>query len=588
MTQNFASLLGGQQEILRGVARISATRKCEALLAGLQFTEVDHRKNLIPEVAHNTFGWIFETDTSTFAKWLESDERFFCIFGKPGSGKSTLMKFLSDDSRTRIALERWQPTSTLITADHYFWYAGSVLQKSHAGLLRSLLYNIISIDPIVACCLCQQRWQGDECDLRRPWNSQELVESLRNIRHLGNTKVFLLVDGLDEFYPHDNHRLLIEDLKLLLDIPNLKLCVSSRPWPVFEKAFTDCPKILLENHNSRDIRTFLTDEINHAADDASWSGLSKIDEHAMEPLLDDIVKLADGVFLWVHLVVSSLTERLRAGADLRQLRRCLREFPKDLEQYFDNMIYQRISRTWREGADTAKALKLAVLLTPFDQEPRKQYLEPVLRHRSFVHYWLLSQSDGLNDENFAFARSVTIVTREGAKSMLNEAKAYINHCARDLLHVVGDLQAPDSDWLNITVDFAHRTVSDFITTAKMQRPIDERVPSHFLRPDMCSHLALVQTKFVSLHLTKSASTYQRKMLSHLNRLAAFVNSVFIVGQRPISEAICEEIDKVVIPAWYPEPIHEDTDGQDSMSIAPRRTSWSRKKLDRTSRSRNKP
>ena len=276
MTHNFASLLGSQQQILRSVNRISATRKCEALLAGLQFTEVDHRKNLIPEVAHNTFDWIFDTNTSTFAKWLESDERFFCVFGKPGSGKSTLMKFLSDDRRTRVALERWQPTSTLITADHYFWYAGGVLQKSHAGLLRSLLYNIISIDPIVACCLCQQRWQGDERDLRRPWNSQELVESLRNIRHLGKTKVFLLVDGLDEFYPHDNHRLLVEDLKLLLDIPNLKLCVSSRPWPVFEKAFTDCPKVLLENHNGGDIRTFLTDEIKHAADDASWSGLSKI------------------------------------------------------------------------------------------------------------------------------------------------------------------------------------------------------------------------------------------------------------------------------------------------------------------------
>lgn len=82
-SHNFDSLIGGQQQILRSVGRISATRKCEALLAGPQFMEVDHRKNLIPEVAHNTFDWSFDANASTFAKWLESDEKFFCIFGKP-------------------------------------------------------------------------------------------------------------------------------------------------------------------------------------------------------------------------------------------------------------------------------------------------------------------------------------------------------------------------------------------------------------------------------------------------------------------------------------------------------------------------
>lgn len=140
--------------------------------------------------------------------------------------------------------------------------------------------------------------------------------------------------------------------------------------------------------------------------------------------------------------------------------------------------------------------------------------------------------------------------------MLNETKAYVNHCARDLLRVVGDLENPNSDWLKITVDFAHRTVFEFITTATMQKLIDERVPSHFLQLEICSHLALAQTKFFSSPRTESRprrgesspSKYRRSGLLDLNWLAAFINSVFIVGQRPISEAICTEIDKVVIPA----------------------------------------
>jgi hypothetical protein len=142
--------------------------------------------------------------------------------------------------------------------------------------------------------------------------------------------------------------------------------------------------------------------------------------------------------------------------------------------------------------------------------------------------------------------------------------------------VVGDLKKYNSDWLNITVDFAHRTVFDFITTAKMQTLIDERVPSHFLMPEMCSYLALAQTKFFGppgpwnglSHKVRAAYTDRGRRLSNPNRLAAFINSVFIVDQRPISEAICEEIDKVVIPGWYVERIYEDASDQDSISMAP--------------------
>lgn len=101
-------------------------RKREALLASLHFLEIERRKNTISDNAQNTFDWIYDNRISPFVRWLKDDRRLFCIFGKPGSGKSTLTRFLSDDPRTREALGDWCTHSSLIMADHYFWYPGEV------------------------------------------------------------------------------------------------------------------------------------------------------------------------------------------------------------------------------------------------------------------------------------------------------------------------------------------------------------------------------------------------------------------------------------------------------------------------------
>lgn len=59
-----------------------------------------------------TFEWIVESDSSSapdsgFLDWLKRGTGLFHIAGKPGSGKSTLMKFLANDSRVVEALGEW-------------------------------------------------------------------------------------------------------------------------------------------------------------------------------------------------------------------------------------------------------------------------------------------------------------------------------------------------------------------------------------------------------------------------------------------------------------------------------------------------
>lgn len=120
-----------------------------AVLSALYFRRMDVREELVHEAHRNTFSWIFEDPEehqkpwSNFRRWLENGSGCYWISGKAGCGKSTLLKFLRSDPRTRSALLSWSGSSPLITASHFFWMAGSALQKNQEGLLRCLLHTIL-------------------------------------------------------------------------------------------------------------------------------------------------------------------------------------------------------------------------------------------------------------------------------------------------------------------------------------------------------------------------------------------------------------------------------------------------------------
>ena len=103
-----------------------------------------------------TFSWIFEASSAStneshpsvkFVEWLQSEGSLYWISGKPGSGMSILMKYLLGHWLTQRNLDVWAEDYQLITAS-FFWNAGRIsLQKSQAGMLRSLLYQILRQSP---------------------------------------------------------------------------------------------------------------------------------------------------------------------------------------------------------------------------------------------------------------------------------------------------------------------------------------------------------------------------------------------------------------------------------------------------------
>ncbi|KAF2164987.1 hypothetical protein M409DRAFT_56331 [Zasmidium cellare ATCC 36951] len=85
--------------------RASLVEKQLRVLGSLQFPEMHMRHSAIPEAYRGTLSWIYDKNATKVRSWLQSLDGLFWINGKAGSGKSTLMKFMSDNRTTREVLE---------------------------------------------------------------------------------------------------------------------------------------------------------------------------------------------------------------------------------------------------------------------------------------------------------------------------------------------------------------------------------------------------------------------------------------------------------------------------------------------------
>ncbi|KAL8377019.1 hypothetical protein RB595_007918 [Gaeumannomyces hyphopodioides] len=162
-TQMEASLKGHIAVAIGGATECEQDARQEArgerLLRSLKFDSMNERSNQVLPSHAGTLEWVLkdgsngegpessgsETESwDSFSDWLRSTEPKYWISGKPGSGKTTLMKYLAKHGRTRNFLDIWSPGAVLIS--HFFWRPGTQMQQSIKGLLCSLLYQLFTMD----------------------------------------------------------------------------------------------------------------------------------------------------------------------------------------------------------------------------------------------------------------------------------------------------------------------------------------------------------------------------------------------------------------------------------------------------------
>jgi len=315
------------------------------LLRSLRISEMTDRENRIPDAFKETFEWVYRDPPAHGKKWssfrafLEQPHRaMYWITGKPGSGKSTLMKFLTRNPRTFEHLYTWTTEIKLISASFYFWNSGSDMQMSVEGLLRSILWQCLTKLSTHVPEILPERWEAyalfGEDDY--PWSLQELRQALNTmvLDVCPQLDFFFMIDGLDEC-SGDQAQVINLILELVESTPNLKVCVASRPWALFADAFRETPQLKLQDLTFGDIKRYVTLKFNSSP---GFLELKRIESEYATRLLTEIARKADGVFLWVSLVVMSLLEGLRDGDRIHDLQRRLEHLPPTLEELFEKML----------------------------------------------------------------------------------------------------------------------------------------------------------------------------------------------------------------------------------------------------------
>ena len=161
----------------------AATDYQNRFLESLYFPESYARRETIDKAHETTFKWVFQHD---FADWLHRGNGVYWISGKAGSGKSTLMSYISEHPQTMETLQVWSGNEKVVTPSFFFWNPGSEMQKSSLGLLRSLLYQIVQeypdLIPLVDPGFFPMSAMSGNVGFRLPvWTEPRLISVLEQI-----------------------------------------------------------------------------------------------------------------------------------------------------------------------------------------------------------------------------------------------------------------------------------------------------------------------------------------------------------------------------------------------------------------------
>ncbi|KAH8761434.1 hypothetical protein F5882DRAFT_467834 [Hyaloscypha sp. PMI_1271] len=184
------------------------------------------------------------------------------------------------------------------------------------------------------------------------------------------------IDSLDEFDDPDTHQaMLAEKLRTWTDrnLNSLKIYVSSREENAFLNEFTQSQRLPLHLLTQNDIIKMTKSSLD------SHRRFRESTSQDQEDLIHRIVTQAQGVFLWVALVLNEIHKELNSllpGRPLQILLDLLETIPEDLAEFL-GQILRSISKRNREEAWTI--LTIAIATNDLDYAERFSIL-----HYSFV------------------------------------------------------------------------------------------------------------------------------------------------------------------------------------------------------------
>ena len=358
---------------------------------------------------------------SSYKEWLDPaaltrHHGFLWISGKPGAGKSTIMKFAYERLRRKAQSKHG------VTASFFFNARGESLEKSIIGMYRALLLQLLEGYPDLQTILDDSELASQSLDSFSHLNGLKDL-FYNSVSALGQREFTCFVDALDEC----DEQQVVDMVQFFEDLAEqfsakgvpFKICFSSRHYPYI--VIRQGLRLTLEDQpgHAKDLETYATSHLR--------IGNPALAKELLSLLLDK----SAGVFMWVVLVVDILNKEYRRGGMF--LRRRLAEIPSDLSELFKDIL--------RRDNEDMEALLLCILWILYAKRP--------LQPKEFYHaLWSGLSLNSLVDDQVP---DVTITDSTGG---LDQFDRYVIHSSKGLAEVTKAKEP--------TVQFIHESVRDFL------------------------------------------------------------------------------------------------------------------------------
>ncbi|KDB23733.1 hypothetical protein H109_04413 [Trichophyton interdigitale MR816] len=481
-------------------------------LRSLFVPEADMWDYNVDQEVQATCTWLF--DKEEYCSWkdtsnLDMKNSLLRVKGKLGTGKSTSV---------RVAMSRLQSEQSICSGIKLAFFFDNLTDtpgKPQLRLFKSLLFQLFQQSKqIFLRFMPIFRRKRNFHDSHWTWSEDELKSFFLSVMtDLPVSSAFIFIDALHECEEARDVITFFESVRtssIEKNIP-LKICYSSRHYPPIDVG--DYAELIIDAHNNYDIEIYIRRKLKPL-----------LKRRYIDRLMDRIAEKAQGVFLWVVLVVSKIIKAHDHGESMERMQEIVENVPDKLESLY------------------REALKSALLKRPGETLSIFQWVLCTTRLISLteIRYALIFQKNGYKSQAEAESCS-SFIECDQQMDILHRVRTagLTDTSTRKAINTAYARQIFDVD-NQTTIHLVHDSVRDFLLNHGGLQLLDSGSVDDILRQshkrlaEACinylniaelQHIAKTRPEPDVLGLTKSIELFQ-KLCRQFPFLHYSLNSVF--------------------------------------------------------------